>query len=306
MRHALFAAVSAVVLACASPAPARDPAAADIVQTAARAGQFRTLLNCLIAADLLDAVRADGPFTVFAPTDAAFEKLPKGTLETLLKPENKDQLAALLKYHVTANAAPRAGGGNKSDKSLDFSNVETLTGEPVAVTTDGHGSRVNGVPVRAQVPCRNGRVLVIDQVLTPPAKATIPAVAKKAGQFNTLLAALTAADLADVLSGAGPFTVFAPTDEAFGKLPRGTVAALLKPENKAQLVSILKYHVVAGKVSAKDAVAAGTAKTLQGESVTAAIVDGRLTINKSAVIKSDVAADNGVIHIIDTVLIPKH
>jgi uncharacterized surface protein with fasciclin (FAS1) repeats len=302
MRIAPFTTAAVVALLCAATGSAREPAPTDdIAQTAARAGHFKTFLNCLIAADLLDAVRGDGLLVVFAPTDAAFEKLPKGTVDELLKPENKAQLAAILKFHVTSgmSGVPRAGGTARFD---------TLSGDSYLVSGDrGEGASVNGVPIRtANVKCRNGTLQVIDTVLIPPGRATIPAVAKKAGQFNTLLAALSAADLAGVLGGPGPFTVFAPTDAAFEKLPKGAVEALLKPENKAQLVALLKYHVVAGRVTAKDAVAAGTAKTLQGESVIAAIVDGRLKINASSVVRSDVAADNGVIHVIDTVLIPKH
>jgi uncharacterized surface protein with fasciclin (FAS1) repeats len=154
----------------------------------------------------------------------------------------------------------------------------------------------------------------VDEVLTQeqadrsagliPAGNTIPAVAKRAGTFGTLLAALKAVELAEVLGEDGPFTVFAPTDEAFKKLPEGAVADLLKPENKARLVRLLKYHVVAGKVSAKDAVAAESAKTLQGGSVRVRLVDGRLTINDSPVSKTDVPASNGVIHVLDTVLTP--
>lgn len=134
--------------------------------------------------------------------------------------------------------------------------------------------------------------------------ANIVEVAVGAGQFKTLAAALTAADLVDVLRTGGPFTVFAPTDAAFAKLPPGTVENLLKPENKAKLQAVLKYHLVAGRVTAPDALAAGKAKTLEGQPVTIALNDGRLQINQAKVQKNDVPASNGVIHIIDTVLLP--
>ncbi len=138
---------------------------------------------------------------------------------------------------------------------------------------------------------------------TKPVRS-VAKLAAQGGRFTTLLAAVKAAGLADALDADGPITLFAPTDEAFKKLPEGAVADLLKPENKAELVRLLKYHVVAGKVSAKDAVAAESAKTLQGGSVRARIVDGRLRVNDSDVRKTDVPAANGVIHILDTVLIP--
>lgn len=139
---------------------------------------------------------------------------------------------------------------------------------------------------------------------TTGTKSTIVDVAVGAGQFKTLAAALAAADLVDVLKTGGPFTVFAPTDAAFAKLPAGTVEELLQPENKAKLQAVLKYHVVVGRVTGSDALAAGKAKTLEGKRVTIALNEGRLQINDATVLKNDVAASNGVIHIIDTVLLP--
>ena len=136
--------------------------------------------------------------------------------------------------------------------------------------------------------------------------ADIVDTAVKAGQFNTLAAALKAGDLIVVLKGAGPFTVFAPTDEAFKKLPPGTVENLLKPENKAQLVKILTYHVVPGKVMSSALAGKKTdAKTVQGDMVMVDATMGGVTVNGAKVVTADVAADNGVIHVIDTVLIPK-
>jgi len=126
-----------------------------------------------------------------------------------------------------------------------------------------------------------------------------------AGQFKTLAAALTAAGLVDTLKGKGPFTVFAPTDAAFAKLPAGTVEMLLKPENKAKLTAILTYHVVAGKVMAADVVKVTSAKTVQGESVAVKVTGGKVTIDNANVVTTDIAASNGVIHVIDTVLMPK-
>ncbi len=126
-----------------------------------------------------------------------------------------------------------------------------------------------------------------------------------AGQFKTLAAALGAAGLVDTLKGAGPFTVFAPTDAAFAKLPAGTVEMLLKPENKAKLTAILTYHVVAGKVMAADVVKVTSAKTVQGGAVAVKVTGGKVTIDSANVVTTDIAASNGVIHVIDTVLMPK-
>lgn len=134
-------------------------------------------------------------------------------------------------------------------------------------------------------------------------KKTIVAVASGAGQFETLVAAVKAAGLVDTLNGDGPFTVFAPTDEAFAKLPKGTVEDLLKPENKEKLAGILTYHVVPGKVMAAD-VKAGKVKTVNGKEATVKVDGDTVMIGKAKVVKTDIAASNGVIHVIDSVLLP--
>jgi uncharacterized surface protein with fasciclin (FAS1) repeats len=126
-----------------------------------------------------------------------------------------------------------------------------------------------------------------------------------AGSFKTLAAALKAADLVDTLKGEGPFTVFAPTDEAFAKLPAGTVENLLKPENKAKLVALLTYHVVPGKVTAAQVMTMDSAKTVQGQTVKIASADKKVKVNGANVVKADVAASNGVIHVIDSVIMPR-
>jgi uncharacterized surface protein with fasciclin (FAS1) repeats len=136
------------------------------------------------------------------------------------------------------------------------------------------------------------------------AQPDIVDTAVQAGSFKTLAAALNAAGLVDTLKGKGPFTVFAPTDEAFAKLPAGTVENLLKPENKAKLTAILTYHVVGGKVLAADVVKLQSAKTVQGQTVAIDSKEG-VKINTAKVLKADIECGNGVIHVIDTVLLPK-
>jgi uncharacterized surface protein with fasciclin (FAS1) repeats len=126
-----------------------------------------------------------------------------------------------------------------------------------------------------------------------------------AGSFNTLAKALTAAGLVDTLKGEGPFTVFAPTDAAFAKLPAGTVESLLKPENKAKLQRVLTYHVVAGRVTAAQVVKMRSAKAVSGDSITIAAKNGGVMVDNANVVKTDIAASNGVIHVIDTVILPK-
>ncbi|MDN3489062.1 MULTISPECIES: fasciclin domain-containing protein [unclassified Pseudoalteromonas] len=136
-------------------------------------------------------------------------------------------------------------------------------------------------------------------------KKDIVDVAAANGSFSTLVAAVKAAGLVDTLKGDGPFTVFAPTDEAFAKLPAGTVENLLKSENKDKLTAILTYHVVSGKVMAADVVKLDSATTVQGQSVNVTTNDGSVMINNASVVMADVKASNGVIHVIDTVLLPK-
>ena len=145
---------------------------------------------------------------------------------------------------------------------------------------------------------------------TMPSTPAVPAmdivdVAVSGGSFKTLVAAVQAAGLVATLKSEGPFTVFAPTDEAFAKLPAGTLEMLLKPENKAQLAAILTYHVVPGKVLAKDVVGLSSAKTAQGSSVTVKVSNGTVMIDNAKVVQTDIMASNGVIHVIDTVILPK-
>ncbi|MCA9016376.1 MAG: fasciclin domain-containing protein [Planctomycetaceae bacterium] len=269
----------------------------DIVDTAVAAGSFKTLAAALGAADLVEALKGEGPFTVFAPTDAAFQKLPAGTVETLLKPENKDKLIAILTYHVVP-------GKVASQDVVKLKGAKTLNGQRADIQTQDGKVKVDGASVEAvDIQCSNGIIHVIDTVILPSDK-NIVITASEAEKFKTLLAAATAAGLADVLANQGPFTVFAPTDEAFAKLPEGTVASLLKPENKEKLAEILKYHVVAGRVYSEDALAAGKAKTLQGKKVKISASNGVAKVNNAKLLATDIDASNGVIHVIDTVIMP--
>lgn len=139
---------------------------------------------------------------------------------------------------------------------------------------------------------------------TRSAMPDIVDTAVAAGQFGTLVAAVQAAGLVDTLKGEGPFTVFAPTDAAFDALPEGTVASLLLPENREQLVAVLTYHVVSGKVMAADVVKLDTAPTVQGQSVSVQAMNGMVMIDEAHVVQADIEAGNGVIHVIDSVLLP--
>ncbi|QDV89247.1 Immunogenic protein MPT70 precursor [Phycisphaerae bacterium RAS2] len=263
----------------------------NIVETAVAAGSFKTLATALKAADLVETLSGKGPFTVLAPTDAAFAKLPAGALDNLLK--NKDQLRAVLFQHVVSGEA-------MSKDVVKMASIKTLLGQTVPVDAS-HGVRIGSATVtQPDIACSNGVIHVIDSVLLP--KNDLVETARNAGSFKTLLTALDAAGLTDTLRSEGPFTVFAPTDDAFAKLPKGTLDSLLK--DKKKLASILTYHVVPGRVMAADVVKLKEAKTVQGQSVKIDTSSG-VQVDGARVIKPDVKSDNGVIHVIDTVILPK-
>ena len=286
---------------------AKAAAAKDIVATAVGAGQFNTLVAAVKAAGLVGALQGKGPFTVFAPTDEAFAKLPAGTVEALLK--DPKALSNILLYHVVPGAV-------KAAAVTDGLTAKTLQGSPVTFKVMDGKAMIDGANIVAtDVMASNGVIHVIDSVILPPAKAAAPAAAAAApaakdivatavgaGQFNTLVAAVKAAGLVEALQGKGPFTVFAPTDEAFAKLPAGTVDALLK-DPKA-LSNILLYHVVPGAVKAAAVKDGLTAKTLQGSPVTFKVMDGKPMIDGANIVATDVMASNGVIHVIDSVILP--
>jgi uncharacterized surface protein with fasciclin (FAS1) repeats len=146
--------------------------------------------------------------------------------------------------------------------------------------------------------------LTIASTIARAAEKDIVDTAVSTGQFKTLASALDAAGLVETLKGDGPFTVFAPTDEAFAKLPAGTLENLLKPENKDQLVAILTYHVVPGKVEAADVAKINEAKTVNGKMINIKVKGDTAMVNDAKVTKADIAASNGVIHVIDTVILP--
>lgn len=269
----------------------------DIVTTAVESGSFKTLAAALNAAGLVETLQSKGPFTVFAPSDEAFAKLPDGTVATLLKPENKSRLIAILTYHVVP-------GKVMASDVVKLSAAATVNGQRVAIKLDGGTVKVDQARVTAtDIACSNGTIHVIDQVLIPSAD-NIPTTAEKAGSFKTLLAAAKAAGLVSVLSADKPLTIFAPTDEAFAKLPAGTVESLLQSENKEKLIAILKFHVVPGRVFSDEVLRSKELKTVQGGMLTPMMKDGAATINGAGLVATDIDSSNGVIHVIDSVMMP--
>lgn len=319
----LFLVLALAVTACAAPAaPAQpapaepptagpteapapvDPAVQDIVDTAVAAGSFTTLVAAVQAAGLVDTLKSEGPFTVFAPTDEAFAALPKETLDGLLA--DPEALAKILTYHVLAGKVVAAD-------VTDGLSADTVAGPAVAFKiVDGKPMINDANIVATDIAASNGVIHVIDKVILPPSEeAAEPAegmgkdilgTAEAAGSFSTLLAAVKAAGLEEALKGEGPFTVFAPTDEAFAKLPAGTLESLLA--DPKQLESILLYHVSPGKLLAKDVAKIGFVGTLLGRDLAVTAMPDGVKINDAMVLAADVAASNGVIHVIDTVLVP--
>merc|ERR1712166_1593718 len=284
------------------PAPANGPTM-NIVELAQSFDTLSTLVAAVVAGDLVTTLSSPGPFTVFAPTNDAFAALPAGTLDTLLKPENKATLVDILTYHVVGAVA-------LSTDLSDGQVIDTVEGKSVTVHI-GDGVKINDANVvMADVMATNGVVHVLDGVLLPPADGptmNIVELAQATESLSTLVAAVVAGDLVATLSSAGPFTVFAPTNDAFGALPAGTLDTLLKPENKATLVDILTFHVLSGQVLSTDLAASQEVATVEGKmiKITADASGVKVGANLEAtVVAADNLATNGVAHIIDAVMLP--
>jgi transforming growth factor-beta-induced protein len=304
---ALLVGLVVLVAACApqatpEPTPVPTEAPKTIVDIALADGRFTTLVAALQAANLVETLQGDGPFTVFAPTDDAFDALPAGTLDSLLLPENKQQLTDILLYHVVSGKAMAAD-------VVNLTSATTVLGKDVSIKVDMGSVYLNDsvMVIITDIEASNGVIHVIDAVLLPPADVVdIVDTAIADGRFTKLVAALQAAELVETLKGEGPFTVFAPTDDAFAALPAGTLDSLLLPENKQQLTDILLYHVVSGKVMASDVVNLTSAPTVLGKNVSIKVDMGNVYLNETVkVIITDIETTNGVIHVIDAVLLPQ-
>ena len=206
----------------------------SILATATGNPDFSTLVAAVQAAELQHTLAGPGPFTVFAPSNAAFAKLPKGTVEALLMPKNKAMLQGILTNHVVAGKVP-------ASQVISTPGTVAVGGQWLAFTTDKQGAKVDGAWVKTtDIACHNGVIHVIDSVMLPT-DSDLVEVAANNGSFSTLLAAAQAAGLAETLKSPGPFTIFAPTDEAFSSLGDSVIASLLLPKNRETLARILKH-----------------------------------------------------------------
>ena len=272
------------------------PPPSTVVDIIVESEVHTTLEAAVLAAGLETTLAGEGPFTVFAPTDAAFAALPAGTVESLLE-DPSGLLTDILLYHVV-------GAEALSTSLSDGQTITTVFGEDVTVTINAEGVFINDAEVIiADLFADNGVVHVIDAVLLPPAEpVTVVDIIVNSEDHTILEAAVIAAGLDDDLSAEGPFTVFAPTDAAFGALPAGLVDELLA-DPTGQLTQILLYHVVSGTVLSTD-LSNGGVVTLQGEEVQVNIDGPSVMINNAMVTVADLVADNGVVHVINAVLLP--
>merc|ERR1712176_1224799 len=287
----------------------------NIVELAVGDKDLSTLVTALKAGNLVTALEGKGPFTVFAPTNEAFDKIPADELKKLLDPANVKELDAILEYHVVAGAAVHSTDLKPENK------FKTLEGQDVYVDVKDGKVYINrkASVTPADNDATNGVVHIIDTVLIPPKKPAPPTPPSPATKnivelavgdkdLSTLVAALKAGKLVTALEGKGPFTVFAPTNEAFAKIPAEELKRLLEPEHIKELDAILEYHVVEGAaVHSKDLKPENEFKTLEGSHLVVEVRDGRVYINRKAhVTSADNDATNGVVHIIDNVLVPHH
>jgi transforming growth factor-beta-induced protein len=301
MKKLMLLALAAIV----TTAFAQDVQRKSITEIAAGNADFSTLVSLLQSTGLDKTLAGAGNFTVFAPTNAAFAKVPKATLDALAN--DKAELTRVLTYHVLASKA-LSGDVVKLDGKM----VKTVEGNEVKVSIKDGKVMVNTSNViTVDILASNGVIHIIDSVLLPPAKAntmvakkSITEIAAGNPDFSTLVSLLKSTGLDKTLAGAGAFTVFAPTNAAFAKVPKATLDALAA--NKEQLTQVLLYHVVAGKVLSGDVVKLNgkMVKTVHGADVKVMVAGGKVMVNNSNVTTVDIDASNGVIHVIDSVLLP--
>jgi transforming growth factor-beta-induced protein len=300
--------LTTLVSAVSSATTLQGDSSKNIVEIAKSAGTFNTLVAAVEAAGLAPALTGNDQLTVFAPTDAAFAKLPAGTVQALLK--DIPTLKSILLYHVSPSR-------QSISRLQRATTVETLQGSPVVIereqpryfTFSRSGKvTVNGVNVvAANIAAKNGMIHVIDEVLLPAKDApkdvmSLVDILKLDGRFKTLLAALDATGLTPALTAPGEFTLLAPTDAAFAKLPAGTVPALLK--DLSGLKSILLYHTLGQEVDSRDLLLHTKLNTLQGKSITVHFSFSGIQLNNANFVNTDLQSPNGIIHAIDAVLIP--
>ncbi|MFK7807438.1 MAG: fasciclin domain-containing protein [Saprospiraceae bacterium] len=272
------------------------PPASTVVDVVVNSAAHTTLETAVIEAELAASLSGDGPFTVFAPTDDAFDALEDGVLDALLEDPTGD-LADVLLYHVLE-------GEVLSTDLVDGTSATTLLGDDIEITVNMDGAFINGVQVSvADIRTFNGVVHVLDAVLEPPVPTVVDIIVESP-DHTILEDAVIDAGLAGALSGNGPFTVFAPTDDAFGMIDQ-TVLDELTADPTGDLARILLYHVLNGQVLEEDLMDGQSARTLLGQNIDVAIdTDGNVTISGAPVSITNLEGSNGVVHVLDMVMMP--
>lgn len=268
-----------------------QPPQQDIVETA-QANGFDTLVTAIQTAGLEDTLKGEGPYTVFAPTDEAFNELPDGVLDSLLA--DQEALTQVLTYHVV-------DGRLLAADIVGVSSVTTLEGGSLSVsTTDGTTMIGPAEVTQVDIECSNGVIHVIDKVLIPDGIMDIVQTAQYYG-LSTLVTAIDTAGLTSTLATDGPYTVFAPTNAAFDALPEGALDSLLA--DPGALAQVLTYHVVSGEISSEELATQTSLTTLEGSTLTIS-TNGGIQVNGANVIPPEIGCSNGVVHVIDEVLSP--
>jgi len=294
-RLALLTGLVVAVAGCDDNDPVAPAPTDDIVDIVVSTANVSTLESAVLAADLGSALQADGPFTVFAPRNEAFDALGADVIEALLDAGNVDLLTKILTFHVVPGVAAMS-----SDLS-DGQTVTTLQGGSLTIGVSGGTVTVNGATVlTADIEATNGVIHIIDAVLVP--ELDVVEMATLTAETQTLVAAVAAGGLVSTLQGAGPFTVFAPVNSAFAALGPDKLDVLLDPANIGLLQKILTYHVIAGDIRAADLTDGATVATVEGSEVTIDLSGATPKVNGASIIATDIVVENGVIHLIDGVL----
>lgn len=323
-----------------APIQQQEQADQDIVALASENESFNTFVQALEAAGLQDQLATGGPYTVFAPTDEAFSQLPDQVVDLLLQPENQDLLRQVLSYHVLPAAVPAENvqainfeplengfyvvptgdrvllnGANLVEENLNASNgvihgidrvliPSEVEEQVLAQLAQEQGMQPQEQP-QAAMPSTEApqqQAQIPEEAQPTEQQNTLLALASQSDSFNTLVQAVEAAGLQDQLETGGPYTIFAPTDEAFAQLPEGALDYLLQPENQDLLREVLTYHVVPGTVTSQE-IEPGTIDALGG-GLAIALMEDRIVVNNASVVEADLEASNGVIHAVNRVLLP--
>jgi uncharacterized surface protein with fasciclin (FAS1) repeats len=268
----------------------------SIVEALRSSKGLRSFAKLVDAAGMATVLEAEGPFTVLVPTEAAFANLGEGAFDRLVEQQDRDRLRTIVSNHILR-------GGLGAADLADRSGVRSLADRRLAVEHKFGVLTVGRAAIKAaNIPATNGIIHTISGVLQP-VESDLMTVAGKVGPYATLIELIESAGLRDSLAGKGPYSLFAPTNRAFERLPAGTLDRLRDPAHRKELIELLRRHIVPGRIYAEDALRAGRLTNLNGEVLSFRLMDGRETLAGAHVYETNVDAGNGVLHAIDRVLV---